>query len=131
MQGNRYLGMLITVCLTPGGMILQACDTDEQPTQVSIIDRATAVFPYNPEALIVGVDATGKLTLNRIEIGTIADPKVLTEKLEPVFKDRRRSSLGETEILIELTGQVSFDDVSALIASIRPLRPSRIIVMTR
>ena len=130
MPSNKYLGMLIAAGVT-AGIVCQSCEAGGHPTQVNVIDRAIARRPDDPLALVVGVDTTGKLTLNQIEIGTIADPTVLNENLEAIFEDRRRSAIDQTEILIELTGQVAFDDVSALIASIRLLRPSRITLTTK
>lgn len=130
MSSNTCLGMLIAAGMT-AGIAGQSCDASGHRTHVSVVDRATAIKAENPDALVVGIDTNGKLTLNQIDLGTIRDPRVLNEKLEAVFEERRRSSIDQTEILIELSGQVEFDDVTALIASIRPLRPTRIKVMTK
>ena len=130
MPSNRRLRLAVAASLA-AGIGFPACDGNGQATQVVMIDRASAKPAADALALVVGVDKSGKLTLNQIEIGTIADPTILSEKLKAIFEDRRRSSIEETEIVIELTGNVAFDDVGRLIASIRPLRPSRISVMTK
>lgn len=130
MSSNRYLVVTIVI----GTMVAigcQACHGDGPTPQIHVIDRSRAGQPDNPLKLIVGVDANGKLTLNEIEVGTIEHPDVLNEKLEAIFEDRRRFLIEESEIRIELTGQVAFDDVSTLISTIREVRPSRITVTTR
>ena len=130
MPGNRYLRMLMAAGVT-AGLACQSCETGGHLTEVSVVDRAAAKAADDPLALVVGVDPSGRLTLNQIEVGTTTDTAVLSGKLQAIFEDRRRLSIDATEIRVELAGEVAFDEVSALIASIKLLQPSRITVMTK
>lgn len=130
MPSNRFLELLTAFAVTTG-IVCQGCAAGGHSTEVKVIDHATARPADDPLDLVVGIDTTGKLTLNEIEIGTLADLAVLNKKIEAIFEDRRRASIDETEISIEITGPVAFDDVNTLIGSLRSLRPSRITVLTR
>ena len=57
--------------------------------------------PPQPLMLIVEIDQTGRLSLNKIETGTTADMQLLSEKLEAIFADREKAGINEREVLID------------------------------
>ena len=112
-------------------IVMQGCGGAANAPYVSFVDQESVREAKDPLDLVISIDAEGRLTLNQIETGTIGDPGELTEKLRTIFEDRRRSSINEAEVLIEMAGTVAFDDIDALITSLRPLGPSRITVVNR
>ncbi len=60
----------------------------------------------DPLALIVSVDPSGKLTLNRVDVGTIDDPQPLAQHLATIFADRKRAEINKRDVTIELNGNI-------------------------
>jgi len=124
------LGPLI-VTIAAASTVLQSCGSAGPEPDIRFVDQAPDSHVVDPLALVVSIDAGGKLTLNQIETGTIANPAVLNEKLRTIIDDRRRSSVYENEVLIEMVGTIAYEDIDALISSLKPLELSRITVAAR
>lgn len=82
-----------------------------------------------PLRLVVEIDENGRLSLNKIETGTIGDLTVLNEKLQAVFDDREKAGIGEREVVIDPQGSVKNEDVEKLIENLAAAKaaPIRII----
>ena len=76
--------------------------------------------------LIVEIDESGKLRLNKIETGTTADTSLLAEKLEVIFDDRERAGVTEREVLIDPTITVGSEDFEKLVKTLADLNASPI-----
>src|SRR5688572_27945925 len=124
------LGPLI-VTIAAASTVLQSCGSAGPEPDIRFVDQAPDSHVVDPLALVASIDAGGKLTLNQIETGTIANPAVLNEKLRSIIDDRRRSSVYENEVLIEMVGTIAYEDIDALISSLKPLELSRITVAAR
>src|SRR5688500_14532685 len=127
---NRRLSLILLI-LASSGTALHSCKTVARDSHVDFVDRVSADKAEAPLALIVGIDGSGKLTLNQIGTGTISEPSVLVEKLTAILVDRKRSSIYQDEVLIELGGSVAYEDIDALIAVLKQLQPTRITIVTR
>ena len=74
----------------------------------------------------MAIDENGKLSLNKIETGTIDDAGQLSEKLRSVFDDRARSAIAEREVLIEMKGKIKKENLEKLIESLSAVKASPI-----
>jgi hypothetical protein len=68
-----------------------------------------------PILLVVGITVDGRLSLNKIETGTIADTTLLREKVGAVFDDREKNGFVEKEVVIDPHGEVETEDLEKLI----------------
>jgi biopolymer transport protein ExbD len=108
------------------------CQDSAKNLRVDFVDRNT-VFAFNqkpnPLMLIVELTENGKLSLNKIETGTIKDPTLLAEKLKVIFDDRENSLIGEREVVIDPQGKVKNEDLEKLIESLAEAKASPIRVI--
>ncbi|MCA1624810.1 MAG: hypothetical protein LC768_15085 [Acidobacteria bacterium] len=79
--------------------------------------------------LRVEIDEDGKLSLNKIETGTTADPTLLAEKLKVIFDDREKTSVSEREVVIMPRGEIKNEDVEKLIENLANVKASPIRVI--
>ena len=121
--------MIMTLGLA--STLVSGCGSAGRQPDITFADRAIAAPLDDPLSLVVSIDSDGRLTLNRIETGTIYAPATLNEKLKSIFEDRRRSSIDKNDLVVETVGPVSFDDVDRLVRSLETLGPSRITVITK
>ena len=94
-----FVAPVLLACLT-----LFGCKNSATTHRVQFVDRnALASHSITPQPLflIVEIDETGRLRLNKIETGSTADTALLAEKLEAIFADREKSGIDEREVLID------------------------------
>jgi hypothetical protein len=107
---------IFAICLS-----LSGCQSFGRNYPVDFVDR-NAVFAFNKEPkplmLVVGITESGKLSLNKIETGTISDAALLSEKLEIIFDDREKAGISEREVVIDPQGNVKNEDLEKLIQSL-------------
>lgn len=126
-QLKNTLLVSILVCLAFSG-----CQSRVKTHPVDFVERNTALAvdrSRKPFLLVVEIDENGKLRLNRIETGTIADISLLSEKLEAIFEDRERNSNNEKAVVIDPRGEVKKEDVERLIESLEGVKASPIRVV--
>lgn len=70
-------------------------------------------------SLTVEINGEGKLSLNRIDTGTIGDTTILRDKLKAIFEDRQKESVDERGIFVEMNGTVKHEDFEKLIDALR------------
>lgn len=103
-------------------LVFGSCQTSEKNYQVNKVER-NSVMPDNADKnsllLIVKISNEGKLSLNRIETGTIGDSAELSGKLKVIFEDREKNKIAEREVLIEATDDISEKDLQRLIKSLK------------
>lgn len=108
------------------------CQDSAKNIQIDFVDR-DAVFALgktpNQLTLVVEIREDGKLSLNKIETGTIDDPRLLSETLEAIFADREKSGLVEREVVIEPKGGIKNRDLEKLIESLAEVKASPIRVI--
>lgn len=120
------LPIILAACLS-----LACCKDSATSDQVQFVDRDIALSPEsmsNPLRLIIEITETGKLRLNKIETGTIADLTILTERLKTIFSDREKALISEREIIIDPQG-FSDEDLEKLIESLAEAKASPIEVI--
>jgi biopolymer transport protein ExbD len=110
---------------------LSVCEKSPKIVRVDLIDRNVATLNEkpNPLLLVVEIDEKGRLSLNKIETGTLSDLSVLNEKLEVIFDDRENQGIGEREIIINPQAGVNDRDLEKLIENLTTAKaaPIRII----
>ena len=124
---NILLVSIIALWLT-----LFGCPSAPKIVRVDLIDRTVAPAPdkrANPLLLIVGIDEKGRLSLNKIETGTIADLKDLNDKLQVVFDDREKAGIGERSVVIDPQIGVKNEDLEKLIENLAAARAAPIRVI--
>jgi hypothetical protein len=108
------------------------CQDSPKNYPVDLVDRNT-VFAFNqkpnPLRLVVEISEDGKLSLNKIETGTIDDVTVLSEKLEVIFDDREKAEISEREVVIDPQGKVKDMDLEKLIESLEEVKAAPIRVV--
>jgi hypothetical protein len=121
---------IFMICLS-----LFGCQDSAKNYPVNFVDRK-AVFPIenqvrkaNPLMLVVEVAEGGKLSLNKIETGTIDDLALLSEKLKVVFDDREKAGINEREVMIDPRGRINNADLEKLIESLADVKASPIRVI--
>ena len=120
----KFLAIGFTICF-----IFYGCGGLSKSYPAFSIDKQVAFSPgkkSDPFRLVVGINENGGLRLNGIEVGTIAEPDVLYEKIKSVFDDRARNGISEKEILIQQTGAVKSEDLDRLIETLAKLKASPI-----
>lgn len=112
------------ICLSFTG-----CRDSARSYPVDSVDR-NAVFALakkpNPLRLIVEITEDGRLSLNKIETGTVSDVSVLSEKLEAIFDDRQKAEINEREVIIDPQGKVIDENLEKLIESLAEVKASPI-----
>lgn len=115
------------ICLTFIG-----CKDSARNYTVDFVDRS-AVFALdkkpNPLRLVVKITEDGRLSLNKIEMGTINDVKELSEKLKAIFDDREKMGINGREVVVDPQGKVNSEELEMLIESLaeRKAAPIRVI----
>jgi hypothetical protein len=122
-----WLASNFTICLS-----LLGCQEAAKNYPVGFVDRK-AVFPSgnltqmpNTLMLVIGITEDGRLSLNKIETGTIADISLLSEKLKVIFEDREKASIKEREVVIDPQGKVRKEDLEKLIETLASIKASPI-----
>jgi hypothetical protein len=121
------LAAIVVCCLSFSG-----CQNSAQNHPVTFVDRQAVFSPdkkRNPLILVVEVKESGRLSLNKIEAGTIADLRDLSEKLKAVFDDRQRSGIVEREVVIDPQSPVTPGDLEKLIDGLAQAKASSIRVI--
>lgn len=88
-------------------LLLFGCKGSTKNYRVDFIDRHSAFFSdqkQKPLRLIVEIKENDKLSLNKIETGTIDDLTDLTKRIEAIFGDREKSGINEREVVIDPHG---------------------------
>lgn len=83
----------------------------------------------NQLRLVVEIDENGRLSLNKIETGTIRDLTSLTEKLKIIFDDREKAGIGEREIVIDPQGSVKNADLEKLIEGLAGVKAAPVLII--
>lgn len=126
MKKIRFASIFM-ICFTFSG-----CQDSPKNYRVDLVDR-NAVFALdkkpNPLMLVVEIDENGKLSLNKIETGTISDLSVLSEKIKVLFDDREKAGINEREVVIDPQGKVKNEDLEKLIESLAGVKASPIRVI--
>ena len=123
---------LLLVPVVVSSLALLDCQSRAKNYTVDFVDRNHVFAPgrkAKPLMLVVEIDAGGKLSLNRIETGTIADISVLSEKLEAIFEDREKTFIEEKEVVIDPCGKIKSEDVEKLIETLAEAKASPIRVI--
>ena len=118
------LPSIFVICLAAAG-----CKSSAKSHEVELVDR-NAVFAFDTELhslmLVVSISEDGKLSLNKIETGTISDTAELSEKLKAIFEDRKKAGIDTTEVVIDPQGKVGSEDLEMLIESLADAKASPI-----
>ena len=126
------MGKILFVSIFATFLLLSGCESSARNYPVTFVDQSdvfTSDRRSNPLLLVVEMSEDGKLSLNKIETGTISDLKVLTEKLKAVFDDREKASISEREVVINLKGKISGEDLQRLVESLAQAKASPIRVI--
>jgi len=117
---------VFATCLFYGG-----CKDTVRNYPVDLIDRRAVLLNKqpNPLLLVVEIDESGRLSLNKIETGTISDPDNLIEKIEVIFEDREKAGHNEREVIIDPQGNVKSEDLEKLIESLAAMKAAPIRVI--
>ncbi len=118
-------------------LLIASCRDSAKGSAVMFVDQSN-VFPdqgpeqrANPLILLVEISGEGKLSLNRIETGSIDDTTILSERMTTVFKDREKSSIREREVVVEMKGSVAGKDLENLIDMLEGVNASPIRVIKK
>ena len=111
-----------------------ACQKSSNGAMVTFIDRdevftADTFKHADPLLLLIEIDEEGKLTLNRIEVGTIDDLNPLAGKLRTIFEDRARAEIAIQDVVIEMNGNVDGEHFEKLIESLSDIEAAPIRVI--
>lgn len=121
------LASIFMICFAFSG-----CQDSAKNYPVDFVDR-NAVFALdkkpNPLSLVVEIAEDGKLSLNKIETGTVADLTVLSEKLKVIFDDREKAGINEREVVIDPQAKVKNKDLEKLIENLAEVKASPIRVI--
>lgn len=124
---KTLLVSIFVICLSFLG-----CRDSAKNYPVDFVDRK-AVFPIenqvqkvNSLSLVVEIAEDGKLSLNKIETGTIDDLALLSEKLKVIFDDREKASIKEKEVVIDPKGKVKYEDLEKLVETLASIKASPI-----
>ena len=116
--------LILVICLT-----VAECKSSTKTEGVELVDRR-AVFAFdtqpNPLTLVIDIKEGGKLSLNKINTGTISDPAELSEKLKAIFDDRKKAGIDKTEVVIDPHGKISREDLDTLIERVANAKASPI-----
>ena len=111
-----------------GCLVVYGCSSPATNVAVTFDPEGASLAgqPVSALKLVVEINSHGDLTLNRIETGTVADPALLAERLRAIFEDRRKASIGEREVLIEMEGSIRREDLDRLISTLAKAHVSAI-----
>ena len=114
-------------------LLITGCQESVNTYQVAFVERSK-VFPtgswskssIDPLMLVVEIGEDGKLSLNKIETGTIES---LTEKIKVIFDDREKAGVAQRDVFIDAKGSVAKQDLERLIESLVEVKaePIRVI----
>ena len=129
---RKGLRKLLIASIFVSSLAFFDCKSTVKNYPIDYVDR-NAAFPPDksrkPSLLVVEIKENGKLSLNRIETGTISDVSLLSEKLEVIFADRERNSNQEKEVVIDPHGEIKKEDLKKLIESLKEVKASPIRVI--
>ena len=118
-------------------LLCPACSKPTATPAVVFVDGSDA-FPadvrdlsVNPLILVVEINSDGKLSLNRIETGTIDDTTILSEKLRVIFEDREKALVEERGVFVEMNGVVKHEDFEKLVEALRHAEAATIRVIKK
>jgi hypothetical protein len=109
------------------------CKSSATDQSVEFIDRSAVssqgALPTSLR-LIVEIDESGILRLNKIETGTIRDTSLLADKLEVIFAEREKTGIDSREVVIDPKVNVETEHYEAVImvlaeANASPIRVIR------
>lgn len=122
---KNFLVSIFAVCL-----LLQGCQNSGK-YPVYFVDRNSAFLAdqkQNPLRLIVEIKEV-KLSLNKIETGTLDDVSLLSEKLKAVFDDRKRAGIDEREVVIDPQDRIESEKLEKLIECLTKAEAKPILVI--
>lgn len=128
MKRILFPSMLLIFLSFPG------CRNSAKIHPVEFVDRSE-IYPArdqsdrapDPLLLVVEISADGKLSLNKIEAGTIADLSPLAEKLKSVFDERAKASISRRAVVIDSKNKIgSEEDLAKLVEALAKLKASPI-----
>jgi len=126
---QKWLKKILLVSIFVLSLAFLDCKSSVKDYPVNFVDRNT-VFALDKKEkllmLVVEIDEDGKLSLNKIETGTIADVSVLSEKLKVIFDDREKTSIKEREVVIDPQGKIKNEDMEKLIENLADAKASPI-----
>jgi hypothetical protein len=97
---------------------------------VEYADRKAVLFPAStkpdPLMLVVEIAGDGKLSLNKSEMGTIADPTPLSKKIKTIFKERENVTVTERGIVIDPKDKIKDEDMEKLVETLAAAKASPI-----
>jgi biopolymer transport protein ExbD len=105
-------------------LLSPACSSPAESSPVVFVDEADALAgdsgnrSVNPLLLVVEIDGQGKLSLNKIETGTIDNTTILSATLKTIFEDRQKAAIDERGVLVEMNGEVRHEDFEKLIETL-------------
>jgi len=108
------------------------CKSSVKNYPIDFVDRNTLLAldkKVKPLMLVVEVGEDGRLSLNKIETGTIADITLLSEKLKVIFDDREKTSIAEREVVIDPQGEIKNEDMEKLIENLADVKATPIRVI--
>lgn len=104
------------------GISLSGCADSPRSNTVRFVERS-AVFSgdeeLNPLRLVIEINENGKLTLNKIEAGTVSDTSFLAEKMKTIFTDRKKAGIGAREVIILPEYKIENEELEKLIENLR------------
>ena len=122
--------LLGAICAT--GLSLSGCTDSTASYQVRFVERS-AVFSddenLRPLQLVVEINENGKLTLNKIEAGTLSDTTFLSEKLQTIFTDRKKAAINVREVIILPQSRIENEKLEKLIEELRTSDAAPILVI--
>ncbi len=131
-KGKKFVSKNFPVSIFLMCVSLFGCQNFGENYAIDFVDRS-AVFAFNqkpkPLMLVVEIAESGKLSLNKIETGTISDAALLSEKLEIIFDDRENAGISEREVVIDPQGKVKNEDLEKLVKSLADVKASPIRVI--
>ena len=127
---------IIFFTIFAGCFALSGCRDSPKIIRVDLIDRNTSsIVSEKPKSLrlVVEIDENGRLSLNKIETGTVRDLNGLNGKLEAIFEDRQKAGISEREVVIDPQSDVKNEDLEKLIESLAAAKaaPIRVIKTDR
>jgi hypothetical protein len=118
---------IIAICLA-----FFSCQDSPKIIRVDFIDRNEFSMldkQSNSLLLVVEIDENERLSLNKIETGTMSDLKVLNGILKVVFEEREKAGINEREVIIDPRGNVKNEDLKKLIESLAEVKAAPIRVI--
>lgn len=123
-SGKILRGTIFAICL-----LFPGCQDSAKNRLVDFVDRSAMLSldkKPNPLMLVVEIDEDGKLSLNKIETGTISDVSLLSDKLKVIFDDREKASIKERKVVIDSKSKVKSEDLEKLVETLASVKASPI-----